>query len=170
MQGKELKRVRKNLRMSQAELAEALGLSGTFVGLMERDDRAIEDRTALAVRQLFNERSRLSSNHRVTETPGDVHLRDATVLWDDEPQDGRRITVVGRGQDDQAFTSSFGAGDEDWAAADDIGRLLRLLAKFVELTVQEKIKPKEVHDAFSVIPEYRSCLHISMFRSGISVD
>jgi DNA-binding XRE family transcriptional regulator len=171
MQGKDLKEVRRHLAMTQEEFGKALGLTSTFIGMMERGEKPIEDRTALAARQLFNDRSRLNTSHRVTETDEDVPLSDAMILWDEEPQGGRRIVVVVRGDDDDpAFSSSYGACNDEWTAADGVGRLLRLLAKFVELTVQEGLKPKEVHQAFSVIPEYRRSLHFTMFREGVSVD
>lgn len=49
MQGEELKAIRKAIGMSQGQFAEALGLTGTFIGLMERGVKPIEKRTALAV-------------------------------------------------------------------------------------------------------------------------
>lgn len=52
MQGDELKAIRHGLGMTQAEFASELGLSSTFIGLMERDVKPIERRTALAVRYL----------------------------------------------------------------------------------------------------------------------
>ncbi len=170
MDGKDLREVRRHLEMTQEEFGKALGLTPTFIGMMERGEKSIEDRTKLAARQLFNERTRLSTGHRVAETGEDVPLSDAMILWDEEPQNGRRIVVVGRGKDDQAFSSSYGACNEEWTAADDVGRLLRLLAKFAELTTQEGLSPREVHQAFSVIPEYRHSLHFTMFREGVSVD
>lgn len=52
MQGEQLKEARKRLGWTQGRLASELGLSATFIGLMERGDKAIERRTALAVRAL----------------------------------------------------------------------------------------------------------------------
>lgn len=52
MQGDELKALRKQAGLTQAELAQALGLTQTFIGLMERGEKAIERRTELAVRYL----------------------------------------------------------------------------------------------------------------------
>ncbi|MDE1914728.1 MAG: helix-turn-helix domain-containing protein [Sphingomonadales bacterium] len=52
MQGSELRVARKALGLTQADLAEALGLSSAFVGMMERDEKAIEKRTEMAVRYL----------------------------------------------------------------------------------------------------------------------
>lgn len=48
MQGEELKALRKRIGMTQAEFAAALGLTGTFIGMMERGEKAIEKRTELA--------------------------------------------------------------------------------------------------------------------------
>ena len=50
MQGGELKEIRKGLGWTQGRMAEALGMTTTFIGLMERGDKAIEKRTELAVR------------------------------------------------------------------------------------------------------------------------
>jgi len=52
MHADELKALRRRIGMTQAHLAEALGLSIKWVGLMERGDAAIELRTELAVRYL----------------------------------------------------------------------------------------------------------------------
>jgi len=49
MQADELKALRKRLSLNQSELAEILGLSTRFVGMMERGEAPIERRTALAV-------------------------------------------------------------------------------------------------------------------------
>ena len=52
MQGEELKAARKALSLTQGAFADALGLTATFVGLMERGEKPIERRTELAVRYL----------------------------------------------------------------------------------------------------------------------
>lgn len=49
MQGDELKALRKAAGMTQAELANAIGLTGTYIGLMERGEKPIERRTEQAV-------------------------------------------------------------------------------------------------------------------------
>ena len=56
MQGTELRDIRKQMEMTQAELAEALDLSQPFIGMMERGEKPIEKRTELAVRYLLGER------------------------------------------------------------------------------------------------------------------
>lgn len=45
----QLKRVRKRLGMTQNAMATALGVTTTFVGMMERGDRPIERRTAMTI-------------------------------------------------------------------------------------------------------------------------
>jgi DNA-binding XRE family transcriptional regulator len=50
MQPAELKALRKSVKMTQDQLADAVGLSRVTVGLMERGEAPIEKRTALAVR------------------------------------------------------------------------------------------------------------------------
>lgn len=59
MQGDELKAIRKSLGWTQGEMAARLGMTNTYVGMMERGDRPIEKRTALAVGHLdFYQRAR----------------------------------------------------------------------------------------------------------------
>lgn len=48
MQGDELKSIRKGLGWTQGQMADALALSGTFIGLMERGEKPVERRTWLA--------------------------------------------------------------------------------------------------------------------------
>ncbi len=48
MQGDELRAIRKALGLTLAGMAEALGMSETMVGQMERGQKLIERRTALA--------------------------------------------------------------------------------------------------------------------------
>lgn len=167
MQPDEMRRLRKALDYKQDDFADAIGMSRKAIVEMETGKAPIEQRTALAARQVYNERSRLFSDHEVKPMLTDIPLRDASILWDEEPQNGVRIVVLGRDKGDQRFTSSFGAGSIDWDAADDIGRLLRLLAQFVHWTVAEGIDPAEVHTALSVIPEYRHALDISVFDIGV---
>ncbi|WP_066600119.1 helix-turn-helix transcriptional regulator [Sphingobium cupriresistens] len=52
MQGEELKAARKRLGWTQGRMAAELDLSPTFIGLMERGEKAIERRTELAVKAL----------------------------------------------------------------------------------------------------------------------
>jgi transcriptional regulator with XRE-family HTH domain len=54
MQGSELKALRKATGLSQAELADAVGLTSTYVGMMEREQKAIEPRTEAAARFLLD--------------------------------------------------------------------------------------------------------------------
>lgn len=154
MQPIELKGARQELGMTQHELAEALGLTPQFIGMMERGEKPIELRTVLAVRQIFNERTRLYGNHEPEPRPNDVPIRDAMIIWDKEMSP--RIKVVRNGgQDDDRYSSSYGACNADWVHADDVGRLLRLFSRMPEWTVIDQIPAREVHDALWVIPEYR---------------
>ena len=53
MQPEELKAMRVEAGMSQAELGAAIGMSRVTIGLMERGEAPIEKRTELAVRYVF---------------------------------------------------------------------------------------------------------------------
>lgn len=53
--GDKLKAARAEMSLTQAGLADKIGLTGTFIGMMERDDKPIEPRTDLAVRYLLVE-------------------------------------------------------------------------------------------------------------------
>lgn len=53
--GDKLKAARAEMGLTQAGLADKVGLTGTFIGMMERDDKPIEPRTDLAVRYLLVE-------------------------------------------------------------------------------------------------------------------
>lgn len=55
MQGEELKALRKASGRTQGELAEAIGLTSTYVGMMERGVAPIEPRTAAATRYLLDQ-------------------------------------------------------------------------------------------------------------------
>jgi DNA-binding transcriptional regulator YiaG len=50
--GAEMKRIRTSAGMTQDALAEALGMTATYVGLMERGRKPIERRTALALKHI----------------------------------------------------------------------------------------------------------------------
>lgn len=52
MDGTELRAIRKGLGMTQGEMAQRLGVSATFIGMMERGDKPIADRTAISARAL----------------------------------------------------------------------------------------------------------------------
>lgn len=70
MQGDELKAIRQGLGLTQARFAEALGVTGTFVGLMERGEKSIEERTERAARDLLES--------------GDILLRVTVGTWGDK--------------------------------------------------------------------------------------
>lgn len=52
MQGDELRSIRKGLGLTLAQMAQALDMSETYIGQMERGQRPIERRTELAARYL----------------------------------------------------------------------------------------------------------------------
>ncbi len=52
MQGEDLRAVRKGLGWTMEKLAGEIGMTKTFVGMMERGERPIEKRTALAVNHI----------------------------------------------------------------------------------------------------------------------
>jgi transcriptional regulator with XRE-family HTH domain len=61
MQPEELKAIRKDLNISQAQMGEALGLTGQYIGFMENGKAAIEPRTHLAA-QLLGRRRRFQKD------------------------------------------------------------------------------------------------------------
>lgn len=84
MQGSELKALRKEAGLSQAQLAAAIGVSTTWVGQMERDLVPIESRTEAVVEALLRERVDVSYSkalekwtvavtHPASSVPGRVH-------------------------------------------------------------------------------------------------
>ena len=52
MTGKELREIRKSLGYTQAELAKLIGLSRDYIGLLERGDGEIVNRTVMAIKAL----------------------------------------------------------------------------------------------------------------------
>lgn len=156
MQGEELKAIRQELGWTQGVLANRLGLTSTFIGLMERNEKPIETRTELAVRQLFNANAPLYDRGPRPATANDVPLGQAMILWDTDCADLPPVKVVFQPIDnDDRYDASYGACNAEWHRADDVGRLLRLFSRFQELTTLHGISPQDVHEAFWVIPEYR---------------
>jgi transcriptional regulator with XRE-family HTH domain len=54
MDAGELRRLRMKIQMTQGEFGEALGLTGQFIGMMERGQKPIEVRTEMAARYLVD--------------------------------------------------------------------------------------------------------------------
>ncbi|APZ98088.1 hypothetical protein BWQ93_06030 [Sphingopyxis sp. QXT-31] len=54
MQGDDLRALRKAMNLRQAALARGLGMTPQFIGMMERGEKAIEPRTAMAVLYLVD--------------------------------------------------------------------------------------------------------------------
>lgn len=61
MQPDELKELRKSVGWSQAEMAEAIGMSRVLIGQMERGQAPIEKRTGLAVRYVVQQAAMTSA-------------------------------------------------------------------------------------------------------------
>jgi DNA-binding XRE family transcriptional regulator len=168
MQAGELKAIRNELGWTQQQMADELGMSRKAIVEMETGKASIEARTSLAARQVFNSHARLSASHGVVEMPGDVPLASAQIIWDRADAIDPPVKVVAiPGDDDDRYMSSYGACNKDWIVADDVGRLLRLMTLFVDLTVGDGLPPKAVHAAFSVIPEYRWAMHPVHFNEGV---
>ena len=55
MSGKELLKIRKRLRWTQAQLAEAVGVSGNTIARWERDEVGIGEPAARLVRRILAE-------------------------------------------------------------------------------------------------------------------
>ena len=66
MQGGDLKAVRKTLGLTQGQLAAKLGLTGTFIGLMERGEKSIGPRTILALQALLDAKDEEVDEHGFT--------------------------------------------------------------------------------------------------------
>jgi DNA-binding XRE family transcriptional regulator len=58
MTGKGLRRMRKRLEMTQAELARALGMQRNSITLMEAGERPVVKATELAIRFLLSKQSK----------------------------------------------------------------------------------------------------------------
>jgi len=63
MQPEELKALRKSVGWSQAEMAEAIGMSRVLIGQMERGQAPIEKRTGLAVRYVTDNAGQITTAH-----------------------------------------------------------------------------------------------------------
>ena len=57
MTGKWLRQMRRRLRMTQSEFADALGMQRNSIALMERDERPVVKATELAVRYLLSKQN-----------------------------------------------------------------------------------------------------------------
>jgi hypothetical protein len=96
----------------------------------------------------------------------DIALKDAQVIWSyhgkraDAPP--VRVVAIMSNSDDRDYFASWGACNAEFSQADDAGRLLQLFVEFHQMTIQDGLDPKAIHDAFLVIPEYRAALHPSL--------
>lgn len=81
--------------MSQTTLGRGLGLSSTFVGMMERGDRPVEPRTAFALRYLFEHpevRPDPDDDDEAWKMAGVYNVGELMKVFEDSRrlQDGRR--------------------------------------------------------------------------------
>ena len=90
----------------------------------------------------------------------DIPLDKALIVWNlMEGKSGPPLKVVGGAvKDDDEYISSWGACNGEFAEANSDKKLRMLFAETVNLTVNEGIDPKVVHESLLVIPEYRAAL------------
>lgn len=90
----------------------------------------------------------------------DIPLANAQIVWTlAEGEDGPALRVVGGPEkDDDRYLSSWGACNSDFNEASDAEKLRMLLAESVNLTLNENIPPRVVHEALMAIPEYRTAM------------
>lgn len=173
MEGSEFREFRRELRLTQGEVADALGLSQGYIGEMERGEKPIEKRTELAFQHLRNSTvlRQMNGSHVAAPLPGDVPLADVQLLWTDDTSMRPMAKVLSyrSGRDDRRYGMSFGASNAQWDVVDNTTRLHMLLAHFVQLTIGDKVPAEDVHAAFSVIPEYREHMERSLFNEGYDV-
>lgn len=101
MQGSELKAIREQLGLSQIDFAERLGMSQTFIGLMERGERPVEPRTALAAEVLAGGPSRVNVG-----TFGDKFVVIAVEMLPGLPGRAHRILPPGYDTLDEAIDAA----------------------------------------------------------------
>jgi DNA-binding XRE family transcriptional regulator len=71
----EMRQIRKDAGLTQAELAEAIGMARETVGAMERGSVPVERRTALAIRHVT-----MRAEVQAEDRPDDDAVRLATAL------------------------------------------------------------------------------------------
>lgn len=76
MSGEELRAIRLALGMTQAEMAEQIGISRTFIGLMERGKKPVSQRTAAAIHAARPRRS----NHVPNETDPIIRRLEEAIV------------------------------------------------------------------------------------------
>jgi len=85
MTADELKAIRARLGLTQAAFAAQLGLTSTYVGMMERDERPIERRTALAAQYLDEHPDAVALNlHEIDAPAGTFFHRIVELLQAEE--------------------------------------------------------------------------------------
>jgi DNA-binding XRE family transcriptional regulator len=158
MNADELKKLRNNMRWTQQELADALGMSRKSIVEMEAERAPIEQRTAIAARALADRLHTIWGTARrdMGEREGDVPIREAQIIWDHDGNLDPPVKVMRRGdRDDTRYDASFGCCNAGWEEMSDVGRLLCLYARMNEVVLKDGVDPAAMHAALSVIPEYR---------------
>lgn len=87
MQGNELKAIRKRLGATQDALAKALGLTPQFIGMMERDEKAIEHRTEWLMNYLAADLDRREGLQRAIDLFG-------STMFSHEKRDGKIVDTT----------------------------------------------------------------------------
>ncbi len=84
-----------------------------------------------------------------------MKLKDTKVLWDN----GGPVKVIPKdtreSEADRKLNCSSGATDLEWVEASDAERLTMLLRLFVRIATIYKVAPKDIHEAFWQVDEYR---------------
>jgi len=125
--------------MTQGQMAEALGLTGTFVGMMERGDKPIEKRTALAVQQLAAEAVEDVSEHGFHVAPATA-VGGWNVIFTHQGWKGmwggRQVVLYGHYADVRHA--------ERWASALERARRPRMQRRLNEIVTAaiDRAKPK----------------------------
>ena len=109
-----IREIRKTLDLSQAKFAEALGISGNFIWMVEKGERALSDRTIADICRVF----------RVNET----WLRSGTGEMFSAVSDDEKIAAFsGRvlSSDPDCFMHRFvsslaSLNDEEWAVLEKL--------------------------------------------------
>lgn len=91
MTGEEMKTLRKAARMSQAELAGAIGMSRETIGQMERDQAPIELRTKLATEMVC----RLVAMRNLMVEAADSGVEDDVIVRTKAHHFDRMIELAG---------------------------------------------------------------------------
>ena len=90
----------------------------------------------------------------------DYPLAETQIIWhpDDDPK-LPPVEIVRMGfEDDNRYSSSWGACNQDFCDASPAEQLNMLMLQFVHIAAIDGVEPRAIHKAFMQIPEYRSAL------------